>query len=88
MRSSISAPRHLNLFLLGDAMKNKIGFQAMSREAARGLDQLLLLLLKRFIRHSALAVALHQFGKALRVSDLQEIRRQLELNSSFRNLTT
>ncbi len=56
--------RHLDFLLLGDAMQDEVGFQAMRGQAARHANQFLFLFLQRFVRHSALAIALHQFGRA------------------------
>jgi hypothetical protein len=66
---------NLNLFLLGDAVEDEVGFESMACESARGLDQLLFLFFQGLIRHPAFAVALDKFGERIAGFVLQKVWR-------------
>src|SRR5438876_622926 len=73
-------PPDFDLFLLGNALKNEIRFQAVMRDAGRGLDQFLLPVLQHFVGNPARPISLNQLRQSSLRLIPQQTRRQIELN--------
>ena len=71
---------NLDLFLLRDAVQDKVGFEPLRGDPAGHPDELFLLFFQHLVRHTAFAVTLYQFGQSVARFVFQKRWREFEVH--------